>query len=107
MDVISALDLPADVTAPVPVRTVAPIHPFWPLRAGVEGSAWINCLVDENGHVTDALVDETTYVEFGDAALAAIKNWSFTPAMRNGRPFAARVLIPFRFELNGPEQSRR
>ncbi|RPH64542.1 MAG: energy transducer TonB, partial [Myxococcaceae bacterium] len=54
--------------------------------------------VDAAGQVTTAEIAESAGKEFDDAALAAVRRWTFRPALRDGKPFAARVRIPFRFE---------
>lgn len=106
LDITTATDFPANVIAPVALRTVAPEHPVWPLRVGVEGEAWLQCLVDQTGAVHDVTVVSASYVDFGDAAAYALKRWTFAPGTQDGRPIAMRVLIPFRFELTDGERGR-
>tara|TARA_B100000674_G_C37937852_1_gene961201 strand:- start:2049 stop:2237 length:189 start_codon:yes stop_codon:yes gene_type:complete len=32
-------------------------------------------------------------------AIAAVKRWSFSPALKNGKPVSSQVHVPFRFSL--------
>lgn len=102
LDLTSALDLPPGVTAPVAVRTVAPQFPWWRLREGLEGEASVICDIDATGVVLDAAVFSATCHDFGDAALAAVRQWRFAPGTRDGLPVRVRALVPIQFEFNSP-----
>ena len=54
--------------------------------------------VDVEGSVTTAEIAQSAGADFDAAALAAVRQWKFHPATREGVPFAARIRIPFRFE---------
>lgn len=41
-------------------------------------------------------------VALSEAAVAAVKSWSFNPARANGRPVAGKVLVPVEFFLSKP-----
>lgn len=104
-DLSSTLDKGPDAIPPVPVRTVAPEHPQWLLRDGVQGIAWLSCRIDENGRVDEVVALNASRIEFADAAIAAVKQWTFIPATRAGRPVAVRVVFPLNFELNPRDSS--
>ena len=55
---------------------------------GVDGAASMPEIVESGGPAFDA------------AALAAIEQWKFRPAMRDGVPVQSRVRIPFKFPAN-------
>ena len=57
--------------------------------------------LDADGVLTDSLVVAYTNVAFADAALAALKRWSYVPARVHGRPSAARVDVVFEFRNKG------
>jgi iron complex outermembrane receptor protein len=70
----------------------------YPVDATTSATVVTIVTVDATGHVTAAEVVESAGKAFDDAALAAVRRWTFRPALRNGQPFAARIRIPFRFE---------
>jgi TonB family protein len=104
LDIVLASDVPAGITAPVPIRTVAPEYPNELRRLGIEGSADVVFLVDEKGTVRDAGYVTATRRDFAESAIAAVKQWSFAPGTRNGTPVAMRTLIPFQFAFETGER---
>lgn len=97
--------VPAEASAPVrrrapePVKIVSPVHPPELWEARVEGEAEIECVVDEAGRVTDARVGSASRPEFGEAALAAVRQWEFTPPIVEGQPGRMRIKVPLNFSL--------
>lgn len=85
---------------PVPVRIVQPEYPDLAKRAGVEGMVVVRALVDKEGKVKRAIVITKDTDFFNDVAVAAARQWVFTPAMMNSGPVMVWVSIPFRFRLN-------
>jgi protein TonB len=86
---------------PVPVTQVTPIYPEIAKDAGVEGLVIVKVLVGKTGRVLDARLDEKRQVPLlNDVALAAARQWVFTPALANGRPVAVWTAIPFHFRLH-------
>ena len=85
---------------PVPVKQTAPEYPEIARRAGVEGTVWVKILVDKDGKAKKAIIMKSDAEIFNENALAAAKQWVFTPAMMNNGPVAVWAAIPFRFKLN-------
>ncbi len=86
---------------PARLKVVKPDYPDLPLRAGVEGLVMVHVLIGKDGHVLDARLDERIQVPMlNGAALAAARQWVFTPGSANGRPVACWETIPFRFHLH-------
>jgi TonB family protein len=94
---LHSVDLQPGDTAPFAVSTVTPAYPERLILAGVEGSAWVRCWIDQTGGIHHVTAHEASLPEFGDAAIAAVKKWSFAPGTRNGQPMGAWVGIPFNF----------
>ena len=86
---------------PAPAGLVPPSAVETPVAypAGAMGGAEIvlEITVTAAGEVTQAKVVSGA-PPFDDAALAAARNWRFTPAIREGRPVAARIRYTVRFE---------
>lgn len=66
-----------------------------------EGQAQVALQIDEKGKLTDVLVIGYTHKSFADAALQAIKQWSFEPAWIDENPHAATASLTFSFETKG------
>ena len=82
---------------PVPVRTVPPEYPDELRREGVSGLVMVKCSIDEQGNVTETLVEKSSNTAFEKPALAAVKKWKFKPAKQDGNPVAIKVSIPIKF----------
>jgi len=67
------------------------------LKSGGKGHAVIRCRVDVKGAVADPVVKEATDPAFGAAALEAIKEWRFVPAVKGGVAVESMVEVPFDF----------
>jgi TonB family protein len=68
----------------------------------VAGTAVVRVTVDETGAITAARVLEASQPPFGDAALAAVKQWSFSPAQHNRQKVAMCLDVPFEFDREHP-----
>lgn len=82
------------------VERVQPDYPELARQAGVEGLVLVHALVGTRGRVLDVRVNERHSVPLlDDSALAAVRRWTFTPAVTNGRAVAVWIAIPVRFSL--------
>ncbi len=103
---------PADAGPPSPGATDAdastspslkvhadPIYPPDALRDRIEGTVGIEVTLDETGTVVDARVTESAGHGFDEAALAAVRQWTFEPARTNGAPIRATVHLALPFQL--------
>lgn len=63
-------------------------------------SAVVRFTVDESGHVEDASVLESSGQPVLDSyAAASVREWTFRPALENGRAVSSRVSVPIRLCL--------
>ena len=75
-----------DVDA-VPVSRRPPRYPATMQEAGVEGIAVVRFDVDENGRPSNIEVPfSIPHPDFGRNAQDAVRRWTYTPAMKDGRP---------------------
>ena len=92
-------DGPGDGPA-VEAYNPAPEYPTSARRRGAEGSVLVEISVGADGTAEDAKVVEGSGADDLDAAaVAAVKNWKFRPAVRAGQPVASRERIRFVFKL--------
>jgi protein TonB len=99
-------DLPVEaggaVVSPVLIESsgVKPIYPEAALRAGLEGLVVLEAIVDERGRVGhDVKVVRSLGHGFDEAAVAAVRQWRFRPATRDGKPIKVRRIFPILFRL--------
>jgi len=76
-----------------------PVYPELAREARIEGTTVVRALVGRDGKVKEVLVARAAHDLLDHAALAATRDYVFTPAIQSGRPVAVWVSIPFRFTL--------
>ena len=86
---------------PKPLNNAKPPYPHAAVRAKQEGVVFLNLDVGVDGVVSRAELASSSGVDSLDqSALATALKWTFSPAVRDGRPVAERVRIGVRFDLN-------
>ena len=86
---------------PTVVKQVIPKYPDLALRAGLEGNVFVKVWVDKEGKVRKVVLLKSDAPIFEEAAIAAAKQYVFTPAVMQKGPVSVWVSIPFRFRLTG------
>jgi TonB family protein len=94
----SAADGMGAAVAPTLIDHPEPVYPAGALRDRISGTVGLEIVVDEAGHVVDAKVVQAAGHGFDEAALAAVKSWSFAPARQNDAPIRATVQLSLPFE---------
>ena len=93
-----------DVTPPIVATRVDAVYPPDALAARSAGTVGLQVVVDAEGHVSEATVDESGGAPIDEAAIIAVRQWTFVPAKRAGTPVASRIRVPFQFELPAPRR---
>ncbi len=84
---------------PVAENKVMPKYPEAAKKDHLQGKVLLDVLVDAKGRVEKVKVVKTDAQIFNEAAIASAKEWTFKPALRDGKPVATWVTIPFQFKL--------
>lgn len=84
---------------PTLITRVVPEYPEIAHDAGVEGTVQLRLLVGVDGRVKDVHVDRSVPM-LDAAAVAAVRQWVFTPALSNGHPVVVWMSVPVRFSLH-------
>lgn len=84
---------------PEAVQKASPSYPDAAREANVSGVVRMKVLVCEHGRVVDARVVGSVPA-LDQAALDAVAQWRFTPAMHAARPVSHWTAVPMRFTLN-------
>ena len=86
----------ATVVPPHVLTTVMPVYPPEAKKAGIRGAVVLKAYVSENGNVY-----EVTAVsgppELTQAAIDAVSQWHYAPAMLNGFPNEASTTVTVNF----------
>jgi TonB family protein len=90
------------IAAPVKTKDVRPGYPPGALSSQTQGTVVIEALLDTTGKVGRARVLSKPSV-LDAAALTAVLQWEFQPAMRNGAPAAVAMTTTVSFSL-GPRR---
>ena len=82
------------------LRRVLPEYPIESVRAGEEGSAVLQVLVDQAGHASEVrVVRSTGYGRLDDSSVKAVSRWQFAPATKGALPVQAWGEMEMRFNL--------
>lgn len=81
-------------------RGMTPVYPEIAMRAGLEGDVFVAFTVGVDGSVRDVRVVRGPEI-FRKAAVEAVSQFVFEPAVQNDRPVAVRMTLPVRFRMSG------
>jgi len=71
------------------------------MRARIQGTVWVSCIVQSNGQVTDARVIRSLDPVFGldEEALRSVRLWRFTPGKRFNEAVPVEITVELAFAL--------
>jgi TonB family protein len=76
---------------------VDPVYPAALVSQGLAGSAQVKCRISAQGDVMSAEVVEASHPLFGEAAVVAVRQWKFAPAIIDHHYVEATVIVPVDF----------
>jgi TonB family protein len=90
------------VSPPVPTFIPKPQYTADAMRARIQGTVWVECIVQINGQCSDTHVVRSLDQTFGldQEAIKAARLFRFRPGMRLGEPVAVLVTIELSFTLH-------
>jgi protein TonB len=87
-------------------KYVAPISPEDPEKKDPQGNVLLIGKIDKEGNVVDLHALAATRKEFVSPAVDAVKQWKFSPAVRNGKPIEIPLNAAARFRITGDGRGR-
>lgn len=82
-------------------RRVEPVYPPASRRAGEEGTVTVRVLVSERGRAEEVQIQQSSgHPRLDEAAITAIRKWTFAAAMRGSQPVRAWTTVRVTFKLN-------
>ncbi|MEA2337029.1 MAG: hypothetical protein QOE82_1036, partial [Thermoanaerobaculia bacterium] len=91
--------------APVVTYKVDPIYPEEARRERISGIVIIETVIDRNGVVKDVTVLKPLPAGLSEAAVDAVKQWTFKPGTLDGQPVDVifNLTVNFKLEETPPE----
>jgi protein TonB len=87
-----------EIERPVKIRDVKPEYPPFARAAGIQGLVILETVIDERGRVASTRVLRSVPM-LDQAAMAAVRQWQFTPTRLNGVPIAVVMTVTIDFRL--------
>jgi TonB family protein len=83
------------------VKQVPPKYPAGARKRGEQGTVFVQAFVDTSGVPARVKVPKGKGVtpELDKAAIEAVSQWRFNPAIAKGRPVAVYIVVPVKFSL--------
>jgi|SRR5947209_6784213 len=94
-----------DVKAPVLTYKVEPIYPEEARRERISGIVILETVIDRNGLVKDVTVLKPLPHGLSEAAVDAVKQWTFKPGTLDGQPVEVIFNLTVNFKLEKPKDS--
>ena len=89
-----------EIRPALPVTMADPVAYPWELP-DYEGNVVVEVTIDEKGAIVHKTVLESLGPKLDEKALAALENWRFRPATRNGAPISSKQDCIFHFRARG------
>ncbi len=87
------------MTKPEIIHQVQPRYSEQARRAGVQGTAIVEAVIDEQGNVTNVRLIRGLPMALDQAAMQAVQQWKFKPARLNGRPVKVYYTLTVNFTI--------
>jgi periplasmic protein TonB len=87
------------ISAPQPVSTPDPEYTEQAREAKTQGTCILWMIVDDQGHPRDIRVVRGLGFGLDAKAIEAVKQWTFQPAMKDGRPVNVQISVEVGFKL--------
>ena len=89
----------AGIREPKKLKNVDPVYPEIAARAMVQGNVVVELELSPQGRVTDARVLSGNPL-LSDAALAAVRQWIYTPTLKDGVPVRVIMTVTVHFKIS-------
>lgn len=93
------LKVGGDVKEPVVLHRVQPAYPEEARKNKVQGVVKLAAVIDEKGVVVKVEPIESPDPSLSEAAAAAVKQWTYKPATKKGKPVKVGMTITVNFRL--------
>jgi TonB family protein len=92
---------------PEAITKVAPPYPREAVKRGIEGRVVVRISIDTEGAVAAVAVRQSPHEILSDAVEAAVKQWKYRPATKDGRPTPSTVRLEVDYNLKDADPGFR
>jgi len=85
---------------PVVQKQAAPVYPSAYLKTGAQATVIVGFVLDEHGIVGASEVVSSTNHGFDQASMDAVRQWTFSPGLKAGKPVKVRMSVPIVFTIS-------
>ncbi len=86
---------------PKSLKSVRPIYPEYAKKMRIEGTVTVSFILDEKGNIKNIKIIKAKPENiFENSAITAVKNWKFSPAMKDGIAVKVGMVVPINFKLD-------
>jgi protein TonB len=90
------------IVLPSVISRVMPEYPVSARREGLGAYVVAQILVGIDGTAKEVSLSQSSgNIEFDNSAIAALKQWRFSPALQNGAAAEFKFQVPVRFQIHG------
>lgn len=93
------LQLGPGITPPKIVTKVNPSYPVEAKKEKREGTVVLALVVTEKGLPEDVRVAKSAAVDLDESAMAAVRQWKYEPALKDGKPVKVKIQIEINYSL--------
>ena len=87
------------VSAPVVVKEIKPQYTPEAMRAKIEGTVGLECVVETHGRVGEVTVTKPLDEGLDKEAVKAVRRWEFTPGKKDGKAVRVQITLELTFTL--------
>ena len=88
------------VSLPAVVKKVSPTYTEAARKAQIQGNVILHAVVLSSGTVGDVTVTQSLEAGLDERAVAAVRQWEFSPGRKDGKPVAVRMQLWIHFALD-------
>lgn len=100
-DISEAVQFVPYDTPPEPLTRISPTYPPEAREAGIEGTVILQLLISKEGKTAKTnIIQGVDGSGLNDAAVTAIKDMSWKPALFNDEPVSVWITLPLHFKLD-------
>jgi TonB family protein len=96
----------AQTRGAVETKHVDPVYPDNLLKTEQQGNVILFGRIDASGRVDDLIVFATSHRDFSAPAIAAVRQWQFRPAMKDGKPIEIFANVGVRFRIQNDKRGQ-
>ena len=98
-DATGPLPVGNGVKSPIVLHRVDPVYPQVALRARMNGSVVLECIIDKTGRIRDVRVENSSFAAFEQPAIDAVRQWVFSPGTLNGQAVDTIFQLTVKFQV--------